>query len=112
FSPALDLTTRKQRMSFRRWGPPPEECFSSGGCAAVVTESLALCNSHRRNGPFRLQRAPHEVVDQALIMPAEDAVPGSRIKHHLEILVAPLQRIDQLDRVLHVDVVVDQAVQQ
>jgi hypothetical protein len=39
-------------------------------------------------------------------MRATDPMPRVRVEHHLEIAICPLERIDELGRVLHVDIVV------
>src|SRR5690242_5375493 len=54
---------------------------------------------------LRPQRPRHEVEHQALVVARRvAAVAGARVDRHLEILVGPLERVDQLQRVLHVDV--------
>src|SRR4051794_28840345 len=58
----------------------------------------------------RLQVPLHELARQPLVMYAADAVARRGVEHHLKILVRLLQRVDELERVLHMHVVILDAV--
>jgi hypothetical protein len=56
------------------------------------------------------QGPPHELDNQALIVPSMDSMTVVRIDHQLEILVGLLERAYELQRVLHMHVVITDAV--
>src|SRR5579871_2632309 len=62
---------------------------------------------------FRISQRPLDEVDnQPLIMPAGNRMPGTRIEHDLEILVGPLEFLHELHAILHMHIVVHQAMEE